>query len=115
MRLLFLCLGLFLHSTIAKTQQLPGKQVYIVNAQKNAVTFGVSCDNRQTWKSQTLKGHERQRFECDKSDAKMWIHINTDLRGKPHQETEKGLENRERYELFWNKSNGEKKWDVRKL
>jgi hypothetical protein len=108
-------IGLLLWPAIASGQQLPGKQVLIRNAEKNPVSFGVSCDNRMSWKSATLEGHGNQRFECNESGAGMWLHINTDLKNKPHQETEKELMNGQRYQLFWNRAKAAKKWDLKPL
>jgi hypothetical protein len=108
-------MNLLLSSAIAAGQQLPKKQVFIRNAEKNRVSFGVSCDNRMSWKSVTLKGHENQRFECNEPEAKVWVHINTDLKNKPHQETEKELIDGTRYQLFWNKAKDERKWDLKPL
>src|SRR5215831_4956428 len=101
---------LFVCSAIAASQQLPQKQVFIQNAEKSSVSFGVSCDNRMSWKSATLEGHGGQRFECNDSSARMWVHINTDLNNKPHQETEQELVDGRRYQLFFNKAKDSKKW-----
>ena len=96
-------------------QQLPKKQVYIRNADKKVVSFGLSCDDRATWRAATLNGHERQRYECDDRRAKMWIHVNTDIPDKPHLEVERAVEDGQRYELFFHKQKGQRKWDVRQL
>lgn len=103
---------LILSLTVAAAQQLPRKQVFLRNAQKTSVAFALSCDDRATWRPVHLDGHDSQRFECDDPSAKMWVHINTDLKGKPHKETEQPLVDGKRYQLFWNKAKDAKKWDV---
>lgn len=96
---------------VARAQQLPKSQVFLQNAETDAVSFGLSCDDRQSWKPVTLKGHEGQRFECDLAAAKMWAHINTDLPGEAHQEAELPLQNGSRYELYFDQS--QRKWSLR--
>jgi hypothetical protein len=106
---------LLLSFTLAAGQQLPKKQVFLRNAQRDPVAFALSCDDRVTWKSVNLEGHSSQRFECDEEAAKMWIHLNTDLQGKPHKETEQPLVDGKRYQLFWNKAKDQRKWDVKQM
>jgi hypothetical protein len=101
--------------TAASSQQLPKKQVFIRNAQKESVSFALSCDDRLSWKPVTLNGHASQRFQCDEPIAKMWVHVNTDLQGKPHKETEQPLVDGKRYQLFWNKAKDQRKWDVQQI
>src|ERR1700687_517352 len=96
---------------VAKTQQLPQSQVFLQNVETDAVSFGLSCDDRQNWKPVTLKGHEGQRFECDSRTAKMWGHVNSDLGGESHQEAELQLQNGNRYEVYFD--HGTRKWTLR--
>src|SRR4051794_35555862 len=97
--------------TGARAQQLPKSQVFLQNAEAGTVSFGLSCDDRQSWKSVTLKGHDGRRFECDSSSAKMWGHINTDLTGESHQEAELPLQNGNRYEVFFDQAG--RRWNLR--
>jgi uncharacterized protein (TIGR02246 family) len=92
-------------------QQLPKSQVFFQNTETDTASFGISCDNRQSWKPVTLKGHEGQRFECDSPTAKMWGHINTDIAGMPHQEAEVSFQNGSRYEVFFDQA--AHKWNLR--
>jgi len=94
-------------------QQLPGRQVFLANSEDKDVAFGLSCDDRSSWRQSQLAAGKGDRFECDRSDAGMWIHINTDLPGKPHKETEQRLQDRGRYQLFWNDGDG--KWEVKPI
>jgi hypothetical protein len=96
---------------VAQAQQLPTSQVFLQNAETEGTSFGLSCDDRQSWKAITLKGHEGQRFECDSSEAKMWGHVNTDLAGEPHQEAELPLQNGKRYEVYFDQAM--RKWNFR--
>jgi len=91
--------------------QLPGREVFIFNSGDKDIAFGLSCDDRGGWRASQLAAGKGARFECDDADAIMWIHINTDLPGKPHKEIERRLQNRGRYELFWDEDQGE--WDIR--
>ena len=69
---------------VARQPQLPPSQISLQNVETRSVSFGLSCDNRQSWKPLTFKGHHGQRFECESRSAKMWAHVNTDLPGKSH-------------------------------
>jgi uncharacterized protein (TIGR02246 family) len=99
--------------TAARLQQLPHSQVFVQNAETQVTSFGLSCDDRRTWKPVALKGREGQRFECDSETAKMWGHVNTDLAGEPHQEAELSLQNGQRFEIYFDQ--GLRKWNFRPM
>ncbi len=94
-------------------QQVPGRQVYIRNVQTESVMFGLSCDDRQSWMTLQLNAEQGNLFECGSSKKNMWIHVNTDLVGQEHAETDLVLKNGGRYALFWN--TGLNKWDVMEM
>lgn len=104
---------LFAFIAIGSAQQLRNSQVFLQNAEAESVSIGLSCNDRQTWKGITLDGHETQRFECDSRTAKVWAHINTDLEGESHKETEVELKNGSRYEAYFDQ--GSRKWDLRAI
>jgi uncharacterized protein (TIGR02246 family) len=99
--------------TYGQPQQLPGSQVFIQNVEPDSVSLGLSCDGRQSWKPVTLKGHERQRYECESKTATIWAHASTDLPGELHQESELQLLSGSRYEVFFDQS--ARKWSLRLL
>lgn len=91
--------------------QMPKNQVLVLNIETSPASFGLSCDDRQTWKPETLGSKARQRFECDTPGAKMWLHLNTDIAGTPHQESEIQLSRGQRYEIYFDQTG--RKWNVR--
>ncbi len=92
-------------------QQLPPQDVLILNVENYSVTFGLSCDDRNTFLAKILDGRQINRFRCDQPNARMWIHINTDLPDQSHKQTLRPLMAGNRYEIFWNLRRS--KWDVR--
>lgn len=108
----FLMISLIIN-TLCLGEQLPAHQVFLSNSESVAVSFGLSCDDRTTWRAATLEGTKSQRFACDAASAKMWIHISNDVPGSPHRECEIRLEDEKRYEFFFNSS--EKRWDLRQM
>jgi hypothetical protein len=92
--------------------QLPPRQVLLLNTETTtAASFGMSCDNRQTWKPITLAPKERQRYDCDSPKADVWMRVNTDLPGESHKESELQLQRGQRYEIYFDVAMH--KWDVR--
>jgi hypothetical protein len=91
--------------------QMPKNQVLMLNVEMNPVSFGLSCDDRQTWKPTTLEGHGRQRYQCDSRADNMWVHLNTDLPSAVHQGSELALKNGTRYELYFDQASH--KWNIR--
>jgi len=100
-------------SSLAVQQQLPGKDVLVRNSEAVNAAFGLSCDDKKSWQSVELKAGGSQRFTCDSQDAKMWIHINTDIADAPHRECEIRLDDKKRYEIFFD--GDQKKWDLRQM
>jgi hypothetical protein len=110
----------FLFSTVLLTvvrlcaaQQLPTHQVQLRNSESVPVSFGLSCDDRVTWRAGSLDGSKSQRFACDAASARMWVHISNDVPGSPHRECEIRLEDEKRYEFFFNAT--ESRWDLRQM
>jgi hypothetical protein len=96
---------------IVTAQQLPYSQVFLQNAEAEAVSLGLSCDGRQTWKTVILDGHETQSLKCDSRTAKMWAHIDTDLEGESHKEAELELRESSRYDVYFDQAS--RKWNLR--
>jgi hypothetical protein len=100
-------------SSLAVQQQVPGKDVLVRNSETVNAAFGLSCDDKKSWRPVELKAGDSQLFKCDSGDAKMWIHINTDIADAPHRECEIRLEDKKRYEIFFD--GDQKKWDLRQM
>ena len=83
----------------------------LLNTETQPVSLAVSCDDRHTWIALILEAHSRERYQCDSPKNPMWMHINTDLPGKPHREVEQELKAGERYEIYFDNPNNE--WNVR--
>ena len=92
--------------------RMPKGQMLVLNAEASPASFGLSCDDRQTWKPATLEAHARQRYECDRGSG-MWVHLNTDLPGEVHQEMEERLKPGRRYEVYFDQTTN--KWNLRSL
>jgi len=90
--------------------QMPKNQVLVLNMETSPVSFGLSCDNRQTWKPTTLEAHARQRYQCDVPAGNMWVHLNTDLPGETHQDSEAQLKDGQRYEIYFDQARH--KWNI---
>lgn len=91
--------------------QMPKNQVFMMNVETTPTSFGMSCDDRKTWKPATLEPHGRQRYQCDSLEENMWVHVNTDLPGEAHQESELQLKRGQRYEVYFDAATH--KWNVR--
>jgi hypothetical protein len=91
--------------------QMPKDQVLVINVEMTPASFGVSCDNRQTWKPATLEPQGRQRYQCNLPGGNMWVRLNTDLPGEVHQESELQLKHGQRYEVYFDTA--AHKWSVR--
>jgi uncharacterized protein (TIGR02246 family) len=98
---------------VARAQQLPRGEVFFRNVEGETVGFGLSCDDRSSWKPVSLGPQQRQRYECDSQAAKMWAHVNTDIAGEPHHESELRLQNGSRYEAYFDQA--ARKWNFRAM
>ena len=91
--------------------QMPKNQILLLNAEMMQASVAISCDDRQTWRPVAIGAYGRERYQCDLPGQKMWMHINTDLSGKAHQELEQQLKTGERYEIYFDTV--ARKWNIR--
>jgi len=112
-RTLAVSVALLMRCCLCFGQQLPAHQVQLRNSESVPVSFGLSCDDRATWRAASLDGAKSQRFACDEAAARMWVHISNDVPGSPHRECEIRLEDEKRYEFFFNAA--ESRWDLRQM
>ena len=117
MKMLFLSL-LLVTSVVCALQvetkkQVPGSNVLILNTESAAVSFGLSCDDKGTWLATKLEGGRSKLYECDDRSARMWVHINTDIEGLPHRESEVRVQDKRRYAVFFDQDR--KQWDLKEM
>jgi hypothetical protein len=93
--------------------QVPGSNVFIQNLESDSVSFGLSCDDRGSWLATKLEGRRSNLDECDNGNTHMWVHIDTDIQGAPHRESEVRVQDKGRYAIFFDQD--QKQWDLKEM